>query len=164
MLRSRRRLAALLLALPLAGCAEGDALFTDAGSVQQRERELEAREAALEAERRRTETLRSQERTLRGEQAALDRQIAAEKARAAELRARLGRLDRQIAARRAGAAELAARERELLGRIDAVKGEIQVVERELAARPTQGQLVQLKRRLAELEQTYADLLTLYRAL
>jgi chromosome segregation ATPase len=167
--RFRGHLAAVVacgVALAAGGCAEGDSLFSDAGAVHsgRYERQLEESRQQGQLERTRGAALEQQNRELAARSQELDRRIGAEKKNVQSLKAKVAKLDRETRELRTASAESARKKGELEAQIAQVKGEIAALERQLAGNPSAAELDRLKKQLAELEQTYADLLAIYKSL
>jgi chromosome segregation ATPase len=169
MRRFRGYLAALLangVALAAGACVEGDSLFSDVAAVHsgRYERQLEESRQQVELERARGVAVEQQHRDLAARNQELDQRIAAEKKNMQFLKAKVAKLDRETRKIQTANAESARKKGEFAAQIAQVKGEISALERQLAGNPSAAELDRLKKQMAEVEQSYVDLLAIYKSL
>jgi len=163
---SRSNLVAVACLVGLAGCAEGDNLFGDAGAALSGDydRRLVSQRQRVSAEQSRTDVLEAENRKNKQLSDALDEKIKQERSKVAALRERSERLDRDIRSLQAATAE-AEVERDKLGReLAEVRGEIDKVEQGLGGTSSAAELERLKTRKAELDKRLSKLAELYQAL
>jgi peptidoglycan hydrolase CwlO-like protein len=161
-----RSVIVVFVAAAVVGCASGDSLFSDAGSVHsgRYDREMAAKRTVVEQGHSRIAALSGEQKELQTRMQDLDDEIARQKRSVKGLQNKVAELDNQILQLTTESVEARKKQSEIHLEVADLQRELAVLENRVASNPSPSELEILKQREQELAQTYSDLLAIYKSM